>query len=672
MKSNGKKEELSKEKNKKEILNKLLKKLLDQKITCLEKRHKIETKNITELTNTSQNLIFSLDSLSNNVRKQIYSKRQKLINNGNKLTKKIKIPLKSDNIKSFQKSNNLQKTPKPKRIKTKSFDKYQSIQTEFNESNKTLNPKSKKVINKKNMNLIKTDRTSNASDRRTISPFITVRDREDMAKKIYNKRFNQNKKTPRRIKKDEGNIKLLKEKENKKDIIKTPKNDSNKKPNKEQKHIKKESQSNTLQKNIKAINPFESLDSFANNNILNNNEILNSVKKDAINKEITPKLSNELEVRGTIKIDDKLVKDSLLVTTDDKGQKEVDIDIDDLIKGPLYEEKIIDENILKENKENDKNKGLDNKKSLLRSSLAIYNKLKRCKITFLEGEHDFDLIFKDEKIADLDIDSNLNKDKDKDPTLTEVSDHISLEEKFETNLDLILGYLEYKDIYNLCLVNKECFKTVINTLISKTEISIDILQEEINKLKDNNPEINFENVKKKQFNFSNNSLRAISLLNSSSGNNILKLNPEQINQKEIILIYSLYFIATGKKSKILILEDDKKIELMQNYFKKNISKNNFGKFIEKEIGGKIFEDKEIYSLYKHSKNYLDIISPNYFQKINKDIAIFVFVIKDLLDQLGILNSISIKPESEFILLNAKLQANKAISDELNQIEANIN
>ena len=162
------------------------------------------------------------------------------------------------------------------------------------------------------------------------------------------------------------------------------------------------------------------------------------------------------------------------------------------------------------------------------------------------------------------------------------------------------------------------------------------------------------------------------MLNSSSGNNILKLNPEQINQKEIILIYSLYFIATGKKSKILILEDDKKIELMQNYFKKNISKNNFGKFIEKEIGGKIFEDKEIYSLYKHSKNYLDIISPNYFQKINKDIAIFVFVIKDLLDQLGILNSISIKPENEFILLNAKLKANKAISDELNQIEANIN
>ena len=669
MKSNDKKGELNK--NNKAILNNLLKKLLDQKISSLEKKHKIETKNIIELSNISQNLIFSLESLSNNVRKQIYSKRQKLLNNGNKLTKKIKIPYKADNIKSLQKTHNPQKLSKVNRIKTKSYDKYQSIQTEFsNESNKTLNPKNKKMINKKNMNLIKTDRASNADGRRTISPFITVRDREDMTKKIYNKRFNQIKKTPRRNKKDEGNIKLLKEKENKNDMIRTPKNvDSNKKTNKEPQHKKRDSQSNTLQKNIKAINQFESLDDYANSNILKNNDTLINNKTEEINNKIAPQLSKELGSKGTIKFDDKLVKDSLLVTTDDKGEKE--IDIDDLIKGPIYEEKIIDENILKE-KDNDNNKkdGKDSKMNLLRSSLAIYNKLKRCKITFLEGEHDFDLIFKDEKIADLDIDSNLNKDKD--PTLTEVSDHVSLEEKFETNLDLILGYLDYKDIYNLCLVNKECFKTVINTLISKTEISIDILQEEINKLKDNNPEINFENVKKKQFNFSNNSLRAISLLNSSSGNNILKLNPGQLNQKEIVLIYSLYFIATGKKSTILLLDDDKKMELMQNYFKKNISKNNFGKFIEKEIGGKIFEDKEIYSLYKHSKNYVDIISPNYFQKINKDIAIFVFVIKDLLDQLGLLNPITIKPETEFILLNAKLQANKAISNELNQIEANIN
>ena len=151
----------------------------------------------------------------------------------------------------------------------------------------------------------------------------------------------------------------------------------------------------------------------------------------------------------------------------------------------------------------------------------------------------------------------------------------------------------------------------------------------------------------------------------------MKLKSEEINKKEIILIYSLYFVATGKKSKILLLDDSKKIEFMQNYFKKNISKDNFGKFIEKELSHKIFDDKEIYFLYKLSKNHLDIISPNYFQKINKDIAIFVFVIKDILEQLGILNPIFIKPDIEFILLKAKLEVNRTILVELLQIEEQI-
>ena len=374
--------------------------------------------------------------------------------------------------------------------------------------------------------------------------------------------------------------------------------------------------------------------------------------------------------KATIKLEDTLVKDSLLVTNTEAGEKE--INIDDLISGPEYEEIIINKSIFNSNNNENNNTKDENKtkKDLKNSSIALYNKLKRSKITFLEGEHDFDLIFKDEKIEDFDIASNLNKNNE--TNLTEISEHITLEEKFETNLDFIMGYLEDKDIYNLMLVNKECLKTVINALISKTEISIDILQEEINKLKENNPEISFDNIKKKEFQLGDNSLRAINLLNSSSGNNILKLNSNEIKNSEIILIYSLYFIATGKKSKIFILNNDNdKINFMQNYFKNNITKNNFGKFIENELKGKIFDDKEIYHLYKISKKYLDIISPNYFQKINKDIAIFVFVIKDILEQLGILEINEIKPEKEFILLNAKLQSKKAILDELNQIEENI-
>ena len=669
------------DKNKNEILNNLLKKLLDQKLTRLEKRHKIENKNITEISNSAQNLIMTLENTSNNVRKQIYSKRQILINNAAKLPKNMKIPKITSGNKLTPKIQN--KFPKLNQIDIE--DRSKKNNTERNRDNAKSAKKRKnnkdenKYFNTISNNSNKTGRISNIT-RRPVSPFITSKEREEFNRTTYNK-YNKNKKTPIRVKKIDKNSDKNENKEQKNNINKNNDQiDSTKKLNKEK------PQTNINQKNINTINKLQSLDNYADNEILGKDEILNDNDKNNINlknitqgkennKEIIPEkkekcdflknLSKEI-LKDTIKIDDKLVEDSLLVKHDFNDNTK--ISIDDLIRGPTFTEEIIDENLLKNDDiQNNKDKINDDekekkKKELRNSSIAIYNKLKRTKITFLEGEHDFDLIFKDEKIEDIDL--NMNNNNNKDLSLSIISEHT--EEKITT--DIILDYLEYKDIYNLMLVNKECFKTIINTFLTKTEISIDILQEELNKLKDDNPDINFENIQKKKINLSSNSLRAISLLNSSSGNNILKLTSNELNKKEIRLIYSLYFVATGKKSQIAILDDTKKMEFMQNYFKKNISKNSFGDFIQKELKDKIIEDKDIYSLFKISKNYLDNISPNYYQKINKNIAIFVFIIKDILEQFGIISSFNTKPDIEYILLNAKLQANKAILKELNQIE----
>ena len=622
----------------------------------------------------------TLENTSNNVRKQIYSKRQILINNAAKLPKNMKIPKITSGNKLTPKRQN--KYQKLNQIDIEDSSKKNN--TERNRDNAKSAKKRKnnkdenKYFNTISNNSNKTGRISNIT-RRPVSPFITSKEREEFNRTTYNK-YNKNKKTPIRVKKIDKNSDKNENKEQKNNINKNNDQiDSTKKLNKEK------PQTNINQKNINTINKLQSLDNYADNEILGKDEILNDNDKNNINlknitqgkennKEIIPEkkekcdflknLSKEI-LKDTIKIDDKLVEDSLLVKHDFNDNTK--ISIDDLIRGPTFTEEIIDENLLKNDDiQNNKDKIKDDekekkKKELRNSSIAIYNKLKRTKITFLEGEHDFDLIFKDEKIEDIDLNMNNNN---KDLSLSIISEHT--EEKITT--DIILDYLEYKDIYNLMLVNKECFKTIINTFLTKTEISIDILQEELNKLKDDNPDINFENIQKKKINLSSNSLRAISLLNSSSGNNILKLTSNELNKKEIRLIYSLYFVATGKKSQIAILDDTKKMEFMQNYFKKNISKNSFGDFIQKELKDKIIEDKDIYSLFKISKNYLDNISPNYYQKINKNIAIFVFIIKDILEQFGIISSFNTKPDIEYILLNAKLQANKAILKELNQIE----
>ena len=92
---------------------------------------------------------------------------------------------------------------------------------------------------------------------------------------------------------------------------------------------------------------------------------------------------------------------------------------------------------------------------------------------------------------------------------------------------------------------------------------------------------------------------------------------------------------------------------------------SLGSLIEKEINGKIFDDNIISSIYKYSYKYIPIISPNRFQKTNKDVAIFVFVVKNILEHIGALDQQNIKPDKEYILYNARLKNNKLILDELN-------
>ena len=99
---------------------------------------------------------------------------------------------------------------------------------------------------------------------------------------------------------------------------------------------------------------------------------------------------------------------------------------------------------------------------------------------------------------------------------------------------------------------------------------------------------------------------------------------------------------------------------------------SIGSLIEKEINGKIFDDNIISSLYKYSNKYIHIISPSRFQKANKDIAIFVFVIKNILEHIGTFDLQNIKPDKEYILYHARLQNNKTILDELNKFFDKIN
>lgn len=696
------------EKGKKEILSNLLKQLLEHNLSRLEKRNITEIKDFNAMTSDAQKLILTLEDMSHSVRKEICVQRQKYINDENKqkASKITKGYPKSPKV--MKKSISTRKLSKFNPIDSRSNNRYEALQTDINNrqnksqiisaksksKGKALKSTSKPKISNVNIssvttgrktvgtvNLNKTNLIPHSKVRRPVSPFIPAQEKDKLNKTMGSKpgSIAQRKSSAQKKGSVTKGLDSKAEKIRKKSASKLGNKTNDKTPKKINKininskdidALEKLDNNNLDDSRIKVLDVFRQSQKKGTNSNINDNLNINSEIKNKKDDKcpFLQTLSKEFGKVGTIKIDDTALKDSLLVTNNLNG--EVSVNMGDLFRGSTIKEIELD-NKKENNKDNNNEINKKDKKDLNNSKL-IYDKLKRTKITFLEDVHDFDLIFKDSKIEDINLGFDLNENKDADLNTTQISDHMSLEEKFETNLDIISRYLDNRDICNLMLINKECFKTLISILISKSEISSEILEEEINKLKELNPNMSFDNIKKKPFKLNVNSMRAISLLNSSSGNNILKLSPSELNQPDIILVYSLYFVATGKKKDIALLMENEKIEFMQNYFKKNNPEiNSLGTFLEKELNGKVLEDNVISALYNMSKNHLNIISPNYFQKINKDIAIFVFLIKDLLEQLGLLGSQFIKPEKEFILLNSRLQTCKAVLSEFNKVEEHI-
>ena len=331
----------------------------------------------------------------------------------------------------------------------------------------------------------------------------------------------------------------------------------------------------------------------------------------------------------------------------------------------IVTEKVNNHNDISSNPNNNSHANISESTSKLNNKInnIIISNPKNNPVNFLDNDNEINFTL----VEDSHTDENENDlNKTIDLNISGVSEHLSLEEKFETHLDEISRYLEMKDLCNLMLLNKECFTTIMNILISKTEITIEILEEEINRLKEANKDIDFNKVKISSFKFSSNSARAISLLNNSSGCNLIKFNKGNSLNKEIFLIFGIFFIAAGKQKEFLRLNDEEeKIKYITNFFEKDIEKMSLGSLIEKEINGKLFDDNIISCLYRYSYKHINIISPNRFQKTNKDIAIFVFVVKNILEHIGALDQQNIKPDKEYILYKARLKNNKYILEELN-------
>ena len=728
----------------KEILSNLLKKMLDHKITKLEKRHKEETNSLRVMSKISQNIILALQNYTKEVKKEIYKIRHKNDENSqkkneNKSSEKNNILNSDINIESFIESkenileksniNNISNIDKIKRG-SKSIDAKKA--KEFIFSPETSQKKIIKIKREKTDVFSRLASKSIGNFKKNkmniIEPFNQYNSKSKNKKNISKKKINniQNKKSDINL-----NIKedtpTRPEKKTEKSILKLTST-----PKSKQKQLKRFSQINLemtktaestqtiREKNSKTLINSGKIKKIHSKNKIQSKKMKKEEKKENINDISVENKIKEIKIENVIlsdkdlknenfeeekkkSINDKILLDEEILNNVNKDELLISAikmeKINETENNNMENDNIIKDFSLKEsiiNNTDNNNNLITKKSSEINNSLNSFNKsnndMNNIKIINSNNEKkeekkkekyksnicDLDNIVLPKRITNFldndkeinfslinnsqnDIDNNEQDfNKTIDLNISGLSEHLSLEEKFEGHLDEITRFLDTNDLCKLMLVNKECYKTIMNILISKTEITIDILEEEISKIKESNKDINFDELKINPFKFNENSSRAVFLLNNNTDFNLININNKM--NREIFIIFGIFFIAVGKKKEYInLINDEEKMNFTNNYFKKDIS---LGAIIEKEIKGKIFDDNIIASLYKYSYRYLNIISPNRFQKINKDFAIFVFVIKNILEHIGALEEKN-EPQKEYILYNARLKNNKEILEILN-------
>ena len=285
-------------------------------------------------------------------------------------------------------------------------------------------------------------------------------------------------------------------------------------------------------------------------------------------------------------------------------------------------------------------------------------------------------LFGDEGEGDIDLALNIENHNNVMINKQNNNNHYTFAERIESIIEYLTKFLTFEDILKINLINKECFKMIMHYLISKREDTIDDTKELLSLLKKNNTDIidsneNNNNFSLTPFEFNRHSSRAIQLLRSMPIDNIFHNQSVLINNKYIMLVFDLFFIALGLKKKILSFKND--IKSKWNFYKAFFEKNNtnIGVTIESKIKGKIFDNDIINSLYEYSHNYINIITPSYFQNINNDIALFVFIVKNILEHVGITKDVNNKKNVTklYLLYNARIYMNSIILQKLNKINA---
>ena len=425
-----------------------------------------------------------------------------------------------------------------------------------------------------------------------------------------------------------------------------------------------------LQRKDFSISPFQKLNksTILRKNKLKKSETIKTGNKKSLNK-IFKSTSRENIKTSKIK---NIKKVSKINKTPSKKIEKNQSNNSSLITKSTENNLEIKKNIKKKSTTPDLNKN----KKLLKENLEIslIHKKKDSVSNIICKDISYDeLLINDNSLINLRLSSmelgiiNDNYDKDNNTLHFNLDNNcFTFEEKLEMNYENIFKYLNNQDIYNLCLTNKNCFNLTMNFLMIKFTNKKEKINDEIENLKKKYDLKKINTIKNlPSFSLNNNSKRALLLLNQSSSSKLFHLK-NQIPNKDIIMIYHLYLYSINPNLfKNCCDLKEIWIKICDYFNKRNI--NAIGFFVEKELNGKIFDKSIVNGLYNILGNNINKINPHYYQKLDKVTAIFVFIIKDILEFIGISKDKNFDPSKKIFLLYSRLENITIALEKLNII-----
>ena len=214
----------------------------------------------------------------------------------------------------------------------------------------------------------------------------------------------------------------------------------------------------------------------------------------------------------------------------------------------------------------------------------------------------------------------------------------------ETKFNIyIFLFLDINTLINLKNVSKKFHKLVIPYIVK-------LLKEEKNKLLEIKLSLNFTTTPEREsienIVLSKSTKKATQLLNESLLNHLFKDN--KFPSDDIILIYRIYFqLINHPYSKIAKSDIFKFWEKCKLYFTSE-QNGKTGDILLSIINNKTidFSKNNLYQIYMLTKDNYKKIFPNYFSNICGTTGLFVFVIKDILEFMGLTPKIK-KKENAF-------------------------